>query len=52
VDTQLGVARLRKDDDPMGRFRRKHSREFKLEAVKQVVEQTVVRSARSLTDLV
>jgi transposase len=30
---------LRKDDDPMGKSRRKHSREFKLEAVKQVVEQ-------------
>jgi transposase len=31
--------RLRKDDDPMGKPPRKHSREFKIEAVKQVVEQ-------------
>jgi transposase len=38
VDTQLGVARLRKDDESMGKSRRRHSREFKLEAVKQVVE--------------
>ena len=31
--------RLRKDDDRMGKSPRKHSREFKIEAVKQVVEQ-------------
>jgi transposase-like protein len=29
---------LRKDDDPMGKPPRKYSREFKIEAVKQVVE--------------
>ncbi len=39
MDTQIGVARLRKDDDSMGKSGRKYSREFKLEAVKQVVEQ-------------
>ncbi len=38
VDTQIGVARLRKDDPSMGRSRRNYSREFKLEAVKQVVK--------------
>ena len=38
VDTQLGVERLQNDDVPMGKSRRKHSLEFKLEAVKQVVE--------------
>ena len=38
MDTQLGVARLRKEDVPIGKFHRKHSREFKIEAVKQVVE--------------
>ncbi|MFT7535147.1 MAG: transposase-like protein [Hyphomicrobiaceae bacterium] len=30
--------RLRKDDHRMGNSPRKHSREFKIEAVKQVVE--------------
>lgn len=39
MDTQLGVIRLQKEDVPMGKPRRKHSLEFKLEAVKQVVEQ-------------
>jgi len=38
VDTQIGVSRLQKDDESMGSSRRKHSRKFKLEAVKQVVE--------------
>ena len=38
MDTQIGVVRLQKDDESMGKSRRKHSREFKLEAVKQVVE--------------
>jgi transposase-like protein len=46
VDAQIGVARLRKDDDRMGSPRRKHSREFKLEAVKQLVQQ-----GRSVTEV-
>ena len=39
MDAQLGVERLQEHDDFMGKSRRKYSREFKLEAVKQVVEQ-------------
>ena len=42
MDTQIGVKRL------LGKSRRKYSREFKLEAVKQVVEQG--RSVASVAD--
>ncbi len=50
MDTQIGVARLLKEDVSMGSSRRKYSREFKLEAVNQVVkhERTVSEVAESL----
>ena len=46
VDTQLGAFGSRKDDEAMGVSRKKYSREFKIEAVKQVVEQ-----GRSVSDV-
>ena len=48
MDTQIGVVRLQKDDESMGKSRRKHSREFKLEAVKQVVEQLRAKGRKEL----
>jgi transposase len=50
VDTQIGVERLQQEDDPMSKSRRKYSREFKVEAVKQVVvqERTVASVAAGL----
>jgi len=39
MDTKIGVTRLQEDDVLMGETRRKYSREFKLEAVRMVVEQ-------------
>ena len=46
VDTQFVAFGSCKDDEAMGFSRRKYSREFKIEAVKQVVEQ-----GRSVSDV-